>query len=182
MEMFERSNVTFVTDGHLIIIVAKLENKINHLQQRTSNFDQIFNHLYLENEKNCIRIFFLSMTSSHHHQLPVFFPNWFQNHSVCTNFIRIFFCLTSSHHHQLPFFFPNLFQNHPVCISWVTEVLFWLLLLKIKFCYHTFYIWLQNIYLHCEKLHYLTYLHYSYIIILTSEHYQNCNSYRCLFC
>jgi hypothetical protein len=41
-------------------------------QQRTSNSDQIFNHLYLENEKTFIR-FFLSMTSSHHHQLPVFF-------------------------------------------------------------------------------------------------------------
>jgi hypothetical protein len=55
------------------------------IQQRTSNFDQIFNHLYLENEKtyqkNC-----LSMISSHHHQLPVFFPNLFQNHPVHRQF------------------------------------------------------------------------------------------------
>jgi hypothetical protein len=45
------------------------------------DFDQIFNHLYLENEKTFIRIF-LSMTCPHHHQLPVFFPNLFKNHPV----------------------------------------------------------------------------------------------------
>jgi hypothetical protein len=49
-------------------------------QQRTSNSDQIFNHLYLENEKTFIRCFFC--LSSHHHQLPFFFPNLFQNHPV----------------------------------------------------------------------------------------------------
>jgi hypothetical protein len=61
MEMMERSNVTFVTDGHilpLIIIVAKLPRKSALTQQRTRNFDQIFNHLYLENEKTFIRKFF----------------------------------------------------------------------------------------------------------------------------
>jgi hypothetical protein len=42
MEMIGRSNVTFVTDGHilpLIIIVAKLPRKSALTQQRTRNFD-----------------------------------------------------------------------------------------------------------------------------------------------
>jgi hypothetical protein len=43
--MIARSKVTFVTDSPLT-------------PQRTRNFDQIFNHLYLENEKTFIRIFF----------------------------------------------------------------------------------------------------------------------------
>jgi hypothetical protein len=47
-----------------------------------SNLDQIFNHLYLENEKNCDKKNFLSMTFSHNNQLPGFFQNLFQNHPV----------------------------------------------------------------------------------------------------
>jgi hypothetical protein len=41
--------------------------------------DQIFNHLYLEYEKTSIRNV---LSSSHHHQFPVFFSNLFQNHPV----------------------------------------------------------------------------------------------------
>jgi hypothetical protein len=47
------------------------------------DFDQIFNHLYLENEKTFIRKFFC-LTSSHYHQLPDFFSKLISE-SPCIN-------------------------------------------------------------------------------------------------